>query len=789
MSVPFDEFMTRALERAQEKSREVQNGYVGTEHLLWGIIEEKGDLAAILQEHSVNVEELLKHLDTAMRDYEGLSKEQGPRTPRMRKVLAAAHQLALQLMESRVTERLILQAILQGGTGTAVRVLDTFFPNSSDLLGFIEAQSRKSLKQKAQWLVPDKMPYLGAPIPRQFLTPAGMPIAPPQNVEMPLKMAPPPPMRGDPYPEAVGPFGRDLSGLAVARKIGPVFGRDKDIEALCLCLRRATSNNPVLVGESGIGKTAVAEGLALFVTSADAPDFLRSTKILEVSRGRFLQALSASKEAEGKFKDFVQHSTYPGAILVLDGILEILDEERIPWAVVNSLNYLKEMMEERKVRVLITTGPRTYEKRIAADAVFSKHCQRFDLKELSPADAEKALASAGAHFARHHQVAVAEALYPVVVEMAVEYIKDGFLPGKVLDILDEACAIAGLKKASRGAAELAEEDLFHAISKRSGLPFEKVSRKAEKFRTMEEEIRKRIIGQDDAVAVVCDRIKLFMTGLHEGDRPLGVLFFAGPTGVGKTELARVIASYLFGTDDHFYRFDMSEYSQAHEVSRLVGAPPGYIGFDEEGQLTGKIKRDPYSVVLLDEMEKAHPRIFDIFLQVFDAGRLTDARGNTADFRNVLIIMTSNLGSELWDEGRSLGFRQKEAESPDRKEKLMEILKERFSPEFINRLHEIVLFRAISRDDIRAIAALIIGEWKEKSKRLGITLEVKESLLEHLCDAGYSARFGVRNLKRTIENELIVPLSKKVLEEQVPQGTLVNADYKDGCLVLEREGSQ
>jgi ATP-dependent Clp protease ATP-binding subunit ClpA len=790
MSVPYDDFCKEVLEKAKARSLSLENGFVGTEHILWAILKSEGLLKAFLVEREVTIDEICSLLETEMSNYTGLTREPGPQTPRLRRMLLQAQQMALQTMASVVDERILMEALLSGGPGIALRALETI-STLEEIKNHLQAGSKADLREKTSWLLPENLPSLSNPIPIQIY-PQPMKYFSPilgSNKEGKMLL---PPMSEPITAEKNSLCGRDLSGLAKARLLSPIFGREKELEELCLTLRRATVNNPVLLGEQGVGKTSLVEGLAILIASGNLPDPLRTTRLIEVSRGKLFQFLNATKDGEERLREFVKNAPFPGTIFFLDDILELLEEERLPWSVVGAINLLKDSIDEGKIRVIIAATPRIYEKRIAADPILSKNCQKIEVRDLKRDSTIEALKSLVKRFEQHHRVSISPELTELAVELSEEYIKDRFLPGKAIDILDEACAIAGMRhatgKTQRG-AKLSESDILQAIAKKSGLPLEKISRKTEKFKTMEEEIKKKIIGQNEAVNVVCDRVKLFMTGLHEENRPLGVLFFSGPTGVGKTELARVVSSYLFGSDSHFYRYDMSEYSQPHEVSRLVGAPPGYVGFEEEGQLTGKIRRDPYCVLLLDEVEKAHPRIFDVFLQVFDAGRLTDGRGNTVDFRNTLIIMTSNIGPELWDEERSLGFRQIESQSTGRaaglKERMITLLKEKFSAEFVNRIDEVVVFRFLDKDDIKTVTRLIVKEWSEKSMKLGVNLEVSDALLEHLCETGYSRQFGVRNMKRIVENTLIIPLSRNVLEGTFSSGDLVLGTYREGHVVLEK----
>jgi len=763
-------------------SAKFKNGYIGTEHILMALLEGQGEFLSALQEYNVDIDSLKNDLENSMKDYEGLTEEPGPYTPRLRKILSQAQTVALSIMESRITERIMVRSMLTGGQGTAVRTLTFLGLSCDELISRTDSMKRKELKEKASWMMPEQMPTVGHNIPRQFFPNQGFIPTPPQKV-----MEIPPPQT--PLPVTADRdelINRDLTCLAFQKKLGPIQGREMEIDELCVILRKAKACNPVIVGEEGIGKTSIVEGLALRISSGADADNLAGIRILEITRGKLNQFMSGSRESEEKLITYLKKHPARGTIFIFDGIAELLGESRLNWNINVAFNAIRNFIDDDIIRAIFIVTPEIYEKVFASDPIFSRKCEKMDITEMGEDDALKVLREGKKALESHHRITIPDDLLTVVVELSKEYLKDARFPGKAIDMLDAACALAESERIrERRNIELNEYHVLKTVAKRSGLPIEKVSRKTEKFRNMEEEIRKYLIGQDEAIKVVCDRIKLFMTGLHEENRPLGVLFFAGPTGVGKTELARLVASYLFGSDSHFYRFDMSEYSNHHEVSRLIGAPPGYLGHEEEGQLTGKVRRDPYCVILLDEVDKAHPRVFEIFLQVFDAGRLTDGKGVTVDFRNSLIIMTSNIGTELWEEERSMGFRQREGAQTPKKEKLIEALKKRFSPEFVNRFHETVIFRSLSRDDIKAITSLIINNWKDRSRKLGVELSVDESALSFLCEKGFSADFGARNLKRTVENLLVMPLSKLVMEGVFLQGDSVKATLNGDRITLAK----
>lgn len=773
MGVPLSNFLKSCIVSARKISNRYKNGYLGTEHVLWGMLTENGFLTQTLTEMSADVDSIVMKLETSMEDYKNLSDKSGPYTPRLRQILDRAEQNSLKKLATEISESALLKALLSTGYCSAVRAMGNLSFQFEDIEESVEEKCRRQQGEKSIPAETDELPSLANPIP--LSVPSSLYLGGPARQQIPGKQLYIPQQMGAPLSAvpAAALYDRDLSALARSGSLDEIYGRQSEIAEICRCLARSKSNNPVISGKRGTGRTSIAEGLALYLKTEAAPAMLRYTRILELTRSKYLQIFGDSQKAEERLKQFLHEISYPGTLLVLDGIMELADEERVTWNILSMLNEIKHLVDEQKIRALFITTPEGYQKSYTKDATLQKNCEKIDIEPLNTETSIKILKKEKQKLENHHQVAIEPEVLEAAAELSEEFIKEGCLPEKALNVLDEACAMVSLQ--DRG--DVTIQDVEQAISRRSGLPIEKVTKKINRLKNMEEEIAREIIGQDYAIKKVCARIRLFMTGLNQENRPLGIFFFAGPTGVGKTELAKVIARQVFGSDDKLQRFDMSEYSEHHEVARLIGAPPGYIGYQEEGQLTGAVKRNPHCVILLDEFEKAHERIFNIFLQVFDAGRLTDGRGNIVDFRNTLIIMTSNLGARLAEKNYYSGTHIREDYDEEQKNELVDILRERFSMEFINRLDDIILFNTLTQPNIKQICSLIIQQWVDKLKRNGITLEISDDLLLHLCSTSYNPDFGVRNMRRVIENLLIIPLSQKLLDEEVPSGSIVEANIR------------
>ena len=771
MSIPYSEFIKKCIDRAYQISGEYENGFIGTEHILWAMIYEEGVIFKLMTDMSIDIDDFSRRLESSMEDYKGLSKNtKGPQTKRLQKIFELATQYAEKLNLKEVEEENLMTAILNSGFSTAVRIISIRIPNIKSFkevinkkygedVNFEVKEATNNLTEVEQSIQSTK-PLTYIPAYNPILQSALSPVYNTANI-------------GD-KTSAIQFFSRDISALALTGKLSEIHGRDKEIAAINLCLMKTKANNPVIVGERGTGRTSLIDGVASYLRS-ESSSSIKNARIIEITRNKILQIFGDSnKDTPQKFRDFLKQATFPGNIIVFDSVMEIGSEDRVTWPMMSILNDIKQMIEEQKIRAIMITTPEAYEKVYVKDPVLSVCCEKIELKELDVDTTIEILKTENESLASHYNMDIPFGVISKAVSFADEFIKNSYFPSKAFLLLDEACAMATVENMKILTLEYVER----AVAKQSGLSIDKIRRKNIALKSMNDVLKKKIIGQDDAIDKVCDRIRLFMAGLNNDKRPLGVFFFAGPTGVGKTELAKIIASEIFGSEDKLFRFDMSEYSQPHEIARLIGAPPGYVGYSEDGQLTGAVRRCPNCVILLDEFEKAHEKIFNIFLQVFDAGRLTDGKGLSVDFRNTLIIMTSNMGANLATYSGE--------NNEERRNHLINALKSRFSMEFINRIDDVILFNKLKEDDIYKICRLITDNLCEKIKKNNIGMIIEDNVIKALCKQSYDEQFGVRNMKRIIEDTLIIPVSKKIVEGEIPSGITLRASLNGTRIEFSEE---
>ena len=787
MSIPYCDFIKKCIDRAYQISCEYENGFIGAEHILWAMIYEEGLLFKTLSNMSVDIDDFSRRLESAMEDYKGLSRGKGPQTRRLQNIFELANKYAEKLSLKEVEEENLITALLNCGLSTAVRILRVrvsdahlFLKNINKKYGDVEFESYNSTLTSSSLSdsnnKEDKMEKAETTRPLNYIpmfNPALQnilnPVIKPLNPLNPLS----PVGKITDNNQQIQFFTRDLSMLSLTGKLKKVQGRDKEIANINLCLMKTKTNHPVIVGERGTGRTALIEGAVSYIRS-EAPPMIKNSRVIEITRNKILQIFGDSKDNGQSFKDFLKSAIFPGNIIVFDSVMEIAIEDRVTWPVMSVLNDIKQMIEEQRIRTIMVTTPEAYEKVYAKDPILSVCCERIDLKELDTFTTVEILKTENESLASHYNMDIPVNIINKAVDLADEFIKNSYFPSKAFLVLDEACAMAAVDSLKTLTIDYVEK----AVAKQAGISIDNVRKKNTALKSMNEILKKKIIGQDDAIEKVCDRIRLFMAGLNNDKRPLGVFFFAGPTGVGKTELAKIIASEIFGSEDKLFRFDMSEYSQPHEVARLIGAPPGYVGYSDEGQLTGAVKRTPNCVILLDEFEKAHEKIFNIFLQVFDAGRLTDGKGQSVDFRKTLIIMTSNIGANLATYSGE--------DNEERRTHLINALKSRFSMEFINRIDDVVLFNKLKEEDIYKICRMITDNLCEKIKKNNIGMIIEDNVIKALCAQSYDERFGVRNMKRIIEETLIIPVSKKIVEGDIPSGITLRASLNGTRIEFSEE---
>ncbi|MBM3462421.1 MAG: ATP-dependent Clp protease ATP-binding subunit [Armatimonadetes bacterium] len=601
-------------------------------------------------------------------------------------------------------------------------------------------------------------------------------------------------------------IGRDLTDLARQGRLGPVVGRDEEIEELTRSLCRASRNNPLLVGDGGVGKTTIIEGLAIDVVQGNVPPSLRGVRIVEIPLATITADTKFRGELEERLMQLVEEAREDNAILVVDDVHALVGAGRSE-SPVDAAAILKPSLARGEVRVIGTTTPRGLPQ-MERDSAMLRYFHQIKVDEPTDRCVLEILRDFRERFQSFHNVMVMDEALDAALTLVRTYVKERRMPDVAIDVLDEACVraveISSGPKARTSTGKrpvIGAQQVAAVVSARTGIPAEALTiEEKTRMANMESEIRKTVVGQDEAVHRVSERIRMYKAGFREERRPLGVFLFLGPTGVGKTELARAIARFLFSSDEKLLRLDMSEFMEPHEVSKLIGSPPGYVGYGEEGQLTGAVRRDPHCVVLLDEVEKAHPKVFDLFLQVFDDGRLTDGKGVTTDFTHTIIILTSNLGADLWKDKTGIGIRQggsrgalppdsdklREADEAGRRKRMTEALKGTFRAEFLNRLDDVLLFRPLDPEQIRAIARQVIGRWQERAQKQGYRFEVDDEVVAFLCDRGFDPDLGARPMKRAIEQHLIQPLSMKVLEGGLRADAPVVASMQGDEVIFQQE---
>jgi ATP-dependent Clp protease ATP-binding subunit ClpC len=637
-------------------------------------------------------------------------------------------------------------------------------------------------------------------------------------------------------------FTRDLSELARQGKLDPVIGRDVEITRVIRILSRRTKNNPVLIGEPGVGKTAIAEGLARRIVSGEVPETLKGKRVLSLDLGSLVAGTKFRGEFEERLKNLIQEIRQQAGMIVLfiDELHTVVGAGTAEGAL-DAANMLKPALARGELQCIGATTLDEYRKHVEKDAALERRFQPVLVSEPTPEQAVLILRGVRDLYEAHHRVSISDAAIDAAVDLGDRYVNDRFLPDKAIDLIDEAAAMVrlGSKEAPPDLQKLEEElasierdkdvavqeeryheaerlkqeqatlqeeltqrrriwrgeqdrevpsvsqaDVARVVSEWTGIPAENLVLE-ERLRLvgMEKELSQRVIGQEEAIAAVSQAVRRARTGLKDPHRPIGSFLFLGPSGVGKTELAKSLAAFLFNDEDALIRFDMSEYQERHTVSRLVGAPPGYVGFDEAGQLTEAVRRRPYAVLLFDEVEKAHPDLFNLLLQLLDDGRLTDARGRTVDFKNTLIIMTSNVGSSIFSRGGGIGFQQAGDSGARDRTAVMDELKQHFRPEFLNRLDDVIVFHPLSRPQLLQIVDLMLDQTYRRVHSQGHNLLVSKAAREAIADQGYEPVYGARPLRRLIQRRIENPISDLLLRESLARGATIRVEVRNGDFIV------
>jgi len=596
-------------------------------------------------------------------------------------------------------------------------------------------------------------------------------------------------------------FGRDLSALVRRGSLPHAIGRQEEIQEVVRALCRQTKNAPLLIGDPGVGKTAVVEELAHRIASGRVPDALAGRRIVELTLGSIVAGTKYRGEFEERMNKLVcEASEAEDVILFIDEIHALVGAGKAEGAPLDAGDILKPALARGEIRVIGATTPRDYAQTIEKDGALSRRFQVIRIDEPSTDDAKMILSARKESLEAHHGCAISQSAIDAAVEMSVRYLPETRLPDKAIDLLDEACVRLRVRSLSGAQVDDVDAEVVaEAISAKTGIPVKRLSEsEQERLLHLEKALKRRVVGQDHACSAVAGKVRLARAGLRDPRKPVGVFFFVGPSGVGKTELAKALANELSGSEGSLIRIDMSEYQESHTISRLVGSPPGYTGSSEEGQLTKQLRRNPSSVVLFDELEKAHPDIWQLFLQVFDDGRLTDAQGRTADCRHAVFIMTSNAGSELWARARgSVGFATAGTDelpetvalrAPTQQE-MFEHLKKRFSPEFLNRLDEIVLFNPLGRRELIEVTRLAMAGLLSRVEARGARVSISDDALAEIAERGWDQEQGARPIERAVEEHVATPLSTMILGGEIEAGTIVEIGLRGGELTFDVRGSE
>ena len=809
----FTDDAQRVLSFAQEAALELGHDYVGTEHVLIGLTKVKNGVAAkALEELGIVAEDIFE----AVEEQVGRGNKKATSiymTPRVKHVLELAVQVANRMNHNYVGTEHILLGLLSDGGGVAVGILRAMNIRTDDIVEAI----RHILGSSSNG---DDGRQEGAN----------------NNGDL-----------GD-----LTDFATDLNESAKQGKIDPVIGRDTEIQRVIQILSRRTKNNPVLIGEPGVGKTAIAEGLAQRIVTGNVPEILRNKRIISLSIGSMLAGAKYRGEFEERLKKAIDEvQQHDDMIIFIDEIHTLVGAGATEGAM-DAANLLKPALARGEFQVIGATTLDEYKKHIEKDAALERRFQPVQVGEPNEEDALEILKGLRDRYEAFHKAKITDEALKAAVTLSSRYITDRFLPDKAIDVVDEAASKVRMKVFSAApdvkaledrlntvkkekeaavtsqdfekAAKLRDEeqslvkeiddkksvakeeseqklvvtrdDIAAVVAQWTGIPVAKIAdEESQTLLHLEEELHKRVVGQDDAVTAVAKAVRRARAGLKDPKRPIGSFLFLGPTGVGKTELARALASSLFGDESAMIRLDMSEYMEKHTVSRLVGAPPGYVGYEEGGQLTDAVRRKPYSVILLDEVEKAHADFFNILLQVLDDGRLTDSQGRTVDFRNTVIIMTSNLGAKVLHKNSSeLGFlAPKKSESStnqsnsidfkEAKKSVMDAVKRHFRPEFLNRIDEMIVFRPLTEEDLKHIVSILMSDVTKRLKERELQLEITSEAMQLLVKEGSDFTMGARPLKRAIQRLIEDPVSDLILKGDVTEGKTIKVDVKDNEIVV------
>lgn len=809
MQSQFTDKAQNALAQASRCARSLKQGYIGTEHILVGLLKEDTGVAAkVLADNGVETEQVMDMIRDLIAFENGVAvKDREGYSPRAARILEEAHSQAARFGQKQTGTEHLLLALIKEGENVAVRLLNTLGAN-------------------VQKIYVDTLIAIGQDgnLYKEDLGKKGDRKAKQSTLEQ---------------------YSRDLTALAREGKLDPVVGRDEEIRRVIQILSRRTKNNPCLVGEPGVGKTAVVEGLAARIVAGDVPFTVQNKRVLTLDLSGMVAGSKYRGEFEERIKKVLKEVTEDGnIILFLDELHTIIGAGGAEGAI-DASNIMKPSLARGEIQLIGATTIAEYRKYIEKDAALERRFQPVTVEEPTEEEAVRILEGIKGKYEAHHHVTITPEAVEAAVRLSSRYINDRNLPDKAIDLIDEAAASARLhamdapdkakeisdkireldwemekairveafaqmaeikkkqdalvkkqerllkkreKREEENTLSIGENEIAEVVAQWTKIPVQKLAEKeSERLLKLEKTLHKRVIGQEEAVTAVAKAIRRGRVGLKDPNRPIGSFLFLGPTGVGKTELSKALAEAMFGSEDAMIRVDMSEYMEGHSVSKMIGSPPGYVGFEEGGQLSEKVRRNPYSVVLFDEIEKAHPDVFNVLLQVLDDGHITDSKGRKVSFKNTVLIMTSNAGAQRIVDPKNLGFATEKSETKDyekMKSNVMEEVKRSFKPEFINRIDDIIVFHQLNNENMKEIVNLLASNlYKRCEDQLGIHLTITAALKEHLVSKYADNKMGARPLKRAIQSVVEDALAEEILQKKVVPGDKVSAGFKDGKVVF------
>ena len=810
----FERFTEKAIKvimLAQEEARRLGHNFVGTEQVLLGLIGEGTGVAAkTLKAMGVTLKDARVEVEKIIGRGSGFVAVEIPFTPRAKRVLELSWDEARQLGHNYIGTEHLLLGLIREGEGVAARVLEN--------LGVDLNKVRSNV-----------IKMLGETKPTQTAATAGS-------------------SSGKTKTPSLDEFGTDLTLAAQEQRLDPVVGREKEIERVIQILARRTKNNPVLLGEPGVGKTAVVEGLAARIVNSEVPDILEGKKVIQLDMGLLVAGTKYRGEFEERLKKIMDEIRQAGNIILIIDEMHTLIGAGAAEGAIDAANILKPALSRGEIQVIGATTLDEYRKYVEKDPALERRFQSIIIEEPSVDDTIEIIKGLKPKYEEHHKLRISDEAIVAATELSYKYITDRFLPDKAIDIIDEAASklriqtsalppegkelekqLKAIIKQKEDAirnqefetasnlrddeADLKEkirelslkwresneenkptvtaEQVAQVVSMMTGIPTTKITEgESERLLKLEETLHNRVIGQDQAVVALSKAIRRARVGLKAPNRPIGSFIFSGPTGVGKTELAKALAEAVFGSEDNMIRVDMSEFMEKHSTAKLIGSPPGYVGYDDGGHLTELVRKKPYCVILFDEIEKAHPDVFNIMLQILDDGRLTDSKGRHINFKNTIIIMTSNVGASMITTTSKLGFSVADDEEKDKYEKLkdtvMEEMKKSFRPEFLNRIDDIIVFAHLSKPEIRQIVDLMLNDLFKRLESQNLTIEVTDEVKDYLGEAGYSEAYGARPLRRLIQKRIEDGLAEEILSGKYTSGNKIVLKLKDEKIVFECE---